>query len=190
MPKNPDFRTFGRYQELLVEGMSPRQKKTCEYTMKGRGQVPGPYKIWLQNPKVALAFEGVVNRFDPLHSGSGAPRPADWQRDRSRARRHDRLFRKTAHARFAGHAGDAGIAPRLPLAAARNPGTGCMTIYGWGYPPPKGVSRAVSEITLTGRLPGQPGRLDVAAGMTTVIWPVASGRRSQPMHTWGSGGAR
>jgi 4-carboxymuconolactone decarboxylase len=50
MPKNPDFGTFGRYQELLVEEMSPSQKKAYEYTMKERGQVPGPYKIWLQNP--------------------------------------------------------------------------------------------------------------------------------------------
>ena len=52
MPKNPDFGTFGRYQELLVEEMSPSQKKAYEYTMKERGQVPGPYKIWLQNPKL------------------------------------------------------------------------------------------------------------------------------------------
>jgi hypothetical protein len=158
MPNNPDFGTFGRYQELLVEGMSPRQKKTYEYTMKGRGQVPGPYKIWLQNPKVALAFEGVVNRFDPLQSGSGAPRRADWQRDRSPARQQDRLFRKTAHARFAGHAGD--------------------------------VSRAVSEITLTGRLPGQPGRLDAAAGMTTAIWPGGQRAAIAADHRGESGGPR
>ena len=52
MPKNLDFGTFGRYQELLVEEMSPSQKKAYEYTMKERGQVPGPYKIWLQNPKL------------------------------------------------------------------------------------------------------------------------------------------
>ena len=52
MPKNPDFGTFGRYQELLVEEMSSSQKKAYEYTMKERGQVPGPYKIWLQNPKL------------------------------------------------------------------------------------------------------------------------------------------
>jgi 4-carboxymuconolactone decarboxylase len=43
MPKNPDFGTFGRYQELLAEEMSPSQKKAYEYTMKERGQVPGPY---------------------------------------------------------------------------------------------------------------------------------------------------
>jgi 4-carboxymuconolactone decarboxylase len=43
MPKNPDFGTFGRYQELLVEEMSPSQKRAYEYTMKEPGQVPGPY---------------------------------------------------------------------------------------------------------------------------------------------------
>jgi hypothetical protein len=52
MPRNPDFGTFGRYQELLVEEMSSSQKKAYEYTMKERGQVLGPYKIWLQNPKL------------------------------------------------------------------------------------------------------------------------------------------
>ena len=31
MPENPDFGTFGRYQELLVEEMSPSQKKAYEY---------------------------------------------------------------------------------------------------------------------------------------------------------------
>jgi hypothetical protein len=190
MPKNPDFGTFGRYQELLVEGMSPRQKKTYEYTMKGRGQVPGPYKIWLQNPKVALAFEGVVNRFDPLHSGSGAPRPADWQRDRSPARQHDRLFRKTAHARFAGHAGDAGIAPRVAAGGGKKPRNRVHDDLRPGVPTPKGVSRAVSEITLTGRLPGQPGRLDAAAGVTTVIWPGGERAAIAADHRGESGGAR
>lgn len=52
MPKNPDFGTFGRYRELSLEEMSPSQKKAYEYTMKERGQVPGPHKIWLQNPKL------------------------------------------------------------------------------------------------------------------------------------------
>ena len=52
MSDNPDFGTFGRYQELLIEEMTPDQKKAYEFTMKERGQVPGPYKIWLQNPKL------------------------------------------------------------------------------------------------------------------------------------------
>ena len=52
MSDNPDFGTFGRYKELLIEEMTPDQKKAYEFTMKERGQVPGPYKIWLQNPKL------------------------------------------------------------------------------------------------------------------------------------------
>ena len=32
--------------------MTADQKKAYEFTMKSRGQVPGPYKIWLQNPKL------------------------------------------------------------------------------------------------------------------------------------------
>ena len=52
MSTNPDFGTFGRYQELLVEEMTPDQKKAYEFTTSERGEVPGPYKIWLQNPKL------------------------------------------------------------------------------------------------------------------------------------------
>ena len=52
MSNNPDFGTFGRYKELLVDEMTPEQKKAFDFTMKARGQVPGPYKIWLQNPNL------------------------------------------------------------------------------------------------------------------------------------------
>jgi 4-carboxymuconolactone decarboxylase len=52
MSDNSDFGTFGRYKELLIEEMTPDQKRAFEFTMKERGQVPGPYKIWLQNPKL------------------------------------------------------------------------------------------------------------------------------------------
>ncbi len=47
-----DFGTWGRYTELPLEEMTSDQKKAYEFTMKSRGQVPGPYKIWLQNPKL------------------------------------------------------------------------------------------------------------------------------------------
>ena len=45
-----DFGTFGRYTELPLDKMTPDQKKAYEFTVKERGEVPGPYKIWLQNP--------------------------------------------------------------------------------------------------------------------------------------------
>ena len=47
-----DFGTFGRYCELPLEKMTADQKRAYEFTMKERGQVPGPYKIFLQNPKL------------------------------------------------------------------------------------------------------------------------------------------
>ena len=52
MFENPDFGTFGRYKELQINEMTPEQKRAFDYTMKERGEVPGPYKIWLQNPKL------------------------------------------------------------------------------------------------------------------------------------------
>ena len=47
-----DFGTFGRYCELPLEKMTADQKRAYEFTVKERGQVPGPYKIFLQNPKL------------------------------------------------------------------------------------------------------------------------------------------
>jgi 4-carboxymuconolactone decarboxylase len=52
MSENSDFGTFGRYRELPIEKMTADQKRAYEFTMKERGQVPGPYKIFLQNPKL------------------------------------------------------------------------------------------------------------------------------------------
>jgi len=52
MSENSDFGTFGRYRELSLERMTADQKKAYEFTMNDRGQVPGPYKIFLQNPKL------------------------------------------------------------------------------------------------------------------------------------------
>ncbi len=52
MSETSDFGTFGRYRELPLDKMSTDQKRAYEFTVKERGQVPGPYKIWLQNPKL------------------------------------------------------------------------------------------------------------------------------------------
>src|ERR1700723_3585929 len=52
MSANPDFGTWGRYKEIPLDKMTPDQKRIYQFTMKERGQVPGPYKIWLQNPKL------------------------------------------------------------------------------------------------------------------------------------------
>ena len=52
MPGTSDFGTFGRYTELSLDEMTADQKRVYEFTVKQRGEVPGPYKIWLQNPKL------------------------------------------------------------------------------------------------------------------------------------------
>jgi 4-carboxymuconolactone decarboxylase len=52
MSGTSDFGTWGRYTEIPLEKMTADQKTAYEFTMKNRGQVPGPYKIWLQNSKL------------------------------------------------------------------------------------------------------------------------------------------
>ncbi len=48
-----DFGTFGRYHEVPVGEMPPAMKSAYETTMRLRGQVPGPHKIWLANPAMS-----------------------------------------------------------------------------------------------------------------------------------------
>ena len=50
MTEASDFGTFGRYQEIPLAEMTAAQKAAYKFTVERRGQVPGPYKIWLQNP--------------------------------------------------------------------------------------------------------------------------------------------
>ncbi len=56
MSETSDFGTFGRYTEIPLDKMSPDQKKAYEFTVKERAVfglgVDGPFKIWLQNPKL------------------------------------------------------------------------------------------------------------------------------------------
>ena len=52
MSANSDFGTWGRYEEIPLDKMTPDQRRVYPLTMKERGQVPGPYKIWLKNPKL------------------------------------------------------------------------------------------------------------------------------------------
>jgi 4-carboxymuconolactone decarboxylase len=47
-----DFGTFGRYTELPVSEMPEDMRQAYDYTRKLRGQVPGPRKIYLSNPKL------------------------------------------------------------------------------------------------------------------------------------------
>ena len=50
---DPDFGSFGRFKETSVDGMPPPMRDAYDFTMKLRGQVPGPHKIWLANPKLS-----------------------------------------------------------------------------------------------------------------------------------------
>jgi 4-carboxymuconolactone decarboxylase len=52
MSRDSDSRTFGRYTELQLDEMTADQRKAYEFTVGQRGEVPGPYKIRLQNPKL------------------------------------------------------------------------------------------------------------------------------------------
>ena len=49
MSQQSDFGTFGRFVETPVATMPPDMKEAYDYTVRLRGQVPGPHKIWLSN---------------------------------------------------------------------------------------------------------------------------------------------
>jgi 4-carboxymuconolactone decarboxylase len=53
MSDNPDFGTFGRFNETPAERMPADMKDAYNFTMKLRGLVPGPHKIWLANPELS-----------------------------------------------------------------------------------------------------------------------------------------
>ena len=53
MNDNADFGTFGRFIETPVDQMPDDMKKAYDLTMRLRGLVPGPHKIWLANPTLS-----------------------------------------------------------------------------------------------------------------------------------------
>jgi 4-carboxymuconolactone decarboxylase len=53
MTGNSDFGTFGRFTETPVSEMPADMKDAYDFTLKLRGLVPGPHRIWLANPKLA-----------------------------------------------------------------------------------------------------------------------------------------
>ena len=53
MTEKSDFGTFGRYHEVPVGEMPAEMKDAYDTTMRLRGQVPGPHKIWLANPALS-----------------------------------------------------------------------------------------------------------------------------------------
>jgi 4-carboxymuconolactone decarboxylase len=71
-PDPADFGTFGRYVETPVAAMPPEMRSAYDHTLRLRGVVPGPHKIWLANPKLSKAVVGTGAYFQTDSSLSKA----------------------------------------------------------------------------------------------------------------------
>lgn len=65
MADNP---TFGRYTELSVEQMTTEQQAGYRLVKGSRGRLPGPYRVWVHNPKLVQAAEPLGTHFTPGQS--------------------------------------------------------------------------------------------------------------------------
>jgi len=63
----PDTPTFGRYAEIPYNQMTPEQQEAYRSLIEIRGQVGGPSKIWVHNPKLAKAAAPLGAHFHPGH---------------------------------------------------------------------------------------------------------------------------
>jgi 4-carboxymuconolactone decarboxylase len=65
----PDTPTFGRYTEIPVEKMTAEQQAGYRSMVDGpRGRLPGPYRVWVHNPKLVHAIAPLGNHFTPGQS--------------------------------------------------------------------------------------------------------------------------
>ena len=65
----PDTPTFGRYAEIPVEQMTAEQQAGYRFLVDGpRGRLPGPYRVWVHNPKLVQAVAPLGNHFTPGQS--------------------------------------------------------------------------------------------------------------------------
>jgi len=61
--------TFGRYAEIPVEQMTTEQRDGYRFMVDGpRGRLPGPYKVWVHNPKLMRAASPLGQHFTPEQS--------------------------------------------------------------------------------------------------------------------------
>ena len=61
-----DAPTFGRYAEIPVDRMTPEQRDGYRFLVEGpRGRLPGPYKVWVHNPKLVHAAAPLGQHFTP-----------------------------------------------------------------------------------------------------------------------------
>ena len=64
-----DAPTFGRYAEIPVDRMTPAQREGYRFLVEGpRGRLPGPYKVWVHNPKLMHAAAPLGQHFTPGQS--------------------------------------------------------------------------------------------------------------------------
>jgi 4-carboxymuconolactone decarboxylase len=64
-----DAPTFGRYAEIPVDNMTKEQQEGYRSMVEGpRGRLPGPYKIWVHNPKLVRAASPLGQHFTPGQS--------------------------------------------------------------------------------------------------------------------------
>ena len=64
-----DKATFGRYAEIAVDDMTPEQRQGYKAMVDGpRGRLPGPYKVWVHNPKLLHAAAPLGQHFTPGQS--------------------------------------------------------------------------------------------------------------------------
>jgi 4-carboxymuconolactone decarboxylase len=64
-----DTPTFGRYAEIPVDQMTPAQGEGYRFLLDGpRGRLPGPYKVWVHNPKLVHAAAPLGQHFTPGQS--------------------------------------------------------------------------------------------------------------------------
>src|ERR1700746_187777 len=71
--KTSDFGTFGRYTEIPVDQMTSEQRKGYELVVQERGEAPGPYKIFIQNPHLLQVLGPVGKYFQQSHSSLSDP---------------------------------------------------------------------------------------------------------------------
>ena len=58
--------TFGRYAEIPVDQMTAEQKEGYRFLVEGpRGRLPGPYKVWVHNPRLLRAAASLGEHFTP-----------------------------------------------------------------------------------------------------------------------------
>jgi 4-carboxymuconolactone decarboxylase len=64
-----DTPSFGRYSEIPEDRMTPDQRAAYRHLVDGpRGRLPGPYKIWVHNPKLVYAADPLGTHFTPGQS--------------------------------------------------------------------------------------------------------------------------